>query len=87
MATERKTGVRGYVTDRFEEKLYNIIEDECNDFYVEHDIDDEEIPSELNDELTDACEKLMHIMNEIMVWQLNNDGNGYAALTHKWIDL
>lgn len=78
MTRERNADFRDYISNRFEEVLYEIIEDECNNFYVEFDIDDVELPSELNDKLTDACEKLMYVIKEIMVWQQLN-GNGYAT--------
>ena len=74
MARERNRDFRGYISNRFEEVLYDIIEDECNTFYVEFDIDDVELPSGLNDKLTFACENLMYVMKEIMVWQQLNNG-------------
>lgn len=74
MARERNRDFRGYISNRFEEVLYDIIEDECNNFYAEFDIDDVELPSGLNDKLTFACENLMYVIKEIMVWQQLNNG-------------
>ena len=74
MARERNKDFRGYISNRFEEVLYDIIEDECNNFYAEFDIDDVELPSGLNDKLTFACENLMYVIKEIMVWQQFNNG-------------
>ncbi len=82
MLRDRGMEINGYVTDYFEEKLYSLIEEECNDFYIDADIDDEELSSELNDKLTEACNNLMKVMNEIMEWQLSNNSNMYASLTH-----
>ena len=60
---------RVFVTDWFQEKLNDIIDEEFLDFQADHDIDDGGLPPELALKLSEAAGVLLDAMNECIGWQ------------------
>lgn len=63
-----------YVSDWFDEKLYDNINEEMCDFQTDNDIDDGGLPPELEAELENRIEALRDTIAECKVWQLMHKG-------------
>jgi len=69
-----------YVSDWFIGNLHERIEEEFYDFQVEHDIEDGDLPPELNDKLAEAVENMLNIMDACMLYQKSNNATYVAEL-------
>lgn len=67
-----------YVSDWFIGNLHEKIEEEFYDFQNKHDIENEDLPPELNDKLAEAVENMLNIMDACMLYQKSNNAT-YAT--------